>query len=200
MGIRQTIKQTAGAIIGNLILDATLSEVHTKTNIVTSHPVEDGSVISDHIQRQPEKIEITGLVSDSPIVWLASLFASSPIADDLTHPFDRADLAYTEVLDMMDSGNMYDVITPLREYENMVVAGVTVTKDGATGNTVPLAIRLEEVITVETKTVAAPVTDTTPKKPPVDKGRVNPKPAPEKNAEDSASWLGSAASAAGWKR
>ncbi len=188
--------QTGGTIIGNLILDATLSEVHTKTNIITSHPVENGSGISDHIQRQPEEIEITGLVSDSPIVWLASLFASSPIADDLTHPFERADLAYAEMRRAMDDGDTMTVITSLREYENMVIQGMTTTKDGATGNTVPLAIRLKEIITVETKTVAAAaVPDTTSKKPPVDKGRVTSKDAPAVDAEDSASALGAVASA-----
>jgi hypothetical protein len=39
---------------------------------VTDHPIEDGSVISDHAQAQPLLISITGLVSESPFTSTSS--------------------------------------------------------------------------------------------------------------------------------
>ena len=48
-------------------LDCTPNETHTITNVVTEHPLEDGSVISDHIIRKPKTLSLTGIISDDPI-------------------------------------------------------------------------------------------------------------------------------------
>lgn len=47
--------------------DASVSESHTSSSSVTSHPVEKGSNISDHVHHEPQKIAIQAMVSDTPI-------------------------------------------------------------------------------------------------------------------------------------
>lgn len=53
--------------IGSLELEVTLSEDHNYTNQITDYPIESGSNISDHVQKKPEQITITGKFSNSPI-------------------------------------------------------------------------------------------------------------------------------------
>lgn len=47
--------------------DATISESHNMDSAPTAFPLEDGSVISDHIIQAPVSIQLTGVVSDTPL-------------------------------------------------------------------------------------------------------------------------------------
>jgi hypothetical protein len=71
--------EKAKARIGIVELDASLSETHSMSAEVTNHPVEEGSEISDHIRKQPDSIQISGVVSNTPLVYLASIQAPSPL-------------------------------------------------------------------------------------------------------------------------
>lgn len=53
--------------IGELQLDATLRETHSVQNEVTQFPVEDKSDVSDNIRLLPDRVDINGLVTNSPI-------------------------------------------------------------------------------------------------------------------------------------
>ena len=177
MALLDRFVQKRGAQIGNLILDATTSEVHRRTNRVTDHPVEEGASVSDHIQRMPEELELTGIVSDTPVIWLATLFATSPVVGDLDSSSARSDIAYKEIHRMMDAGELFTVITRLREYKNMSITSFTVSRDASTGNVIPISLSMREVLTVETATVAAPTPDASADAAPVDVGKKTPKPA-----------------------
>lgn len=175
--------------VGLVQFDAALSETHRKSNEVTAHPVEAGVDVVDHIRPLPEEIEISGVVSDTPLVYLPSLRAPSPITDDLTHPSDRADIAYWELNRIMDEGELIDVITKLREYENMAITSFTVDRDAATGNVLNASLSLRQVVTVESQTVAAPE--------PVDKGNTKSKSLGKKTAATASSANAAAATGSG---
>lgn len=153
--------------VGLVEFDATLSETHRKTNEVTAHPVEAGVDVVDHIRPLPEEVEINGVVSDTPLVFLASLRAPSPIKGALTRPSDRADTAYAELEAIMANAELVEVITRLREYEDMAITDMTIERDASTGNVLNASLSLRQVMTVETQTVAAPV--------PVDAGNAKSK-------------------------
>ena len=55
-----------------LTFDAVISYALTGTVSVTDHPVETGSTVSDHAQRQPKQLAITGIVSETPYASVAS--------------------------------------------------------------------------------------------------------------------------------
>lgn len=188
--------QTGGALIGNVILDATLSELHRKTNRPTDHPIEEGANVTDHIQQQPEELELTGLVSDFPVYWLAGFTAPSPLTDEVTRGLkNRAKKAHVELARIMDSGELVDVVTTFRAYYDMAITSLTVPKDAGSGNEARVSISLRQIVKVETKEVAAPVPESSAAAPPVDTGKKTPKEAPEET-EQKSSFLGSAFSAA----
>jgi len=49
------------------VLDAVVREIHTLSATVTTHPVEGGAKISDHMAAQPIKLELECLVTDTPL-------------------------------------------------------------------------------------------------------------------------------------
>lgn len=153
------------AQIGLVILDASVNEQHTKTNQITEHPVEVGANIADHIRREPERITIRGIVSNHPLVLLASLRAPSPIANDLTFTSERAELAYAQLSLTMDAGELVDVVTTFKEYTNMAIQSLVVERDARRGNIAEMVIELKEVILATTQEVvveaqqADPTTD-----------------------------------------
>lgn len=56
--------------------DATISETHAMESQPTVFPLEDGSVISDHIIQQPPVITVTGVVTDTPIITKQNFLAT----------------------------------------------------------------------------------------------------------------------------
>lgn len=53
--------------IGSIALDASVDEAHTMTATATSHPVETGSNITDHVHQDPRMIRIEGFITNHPI-------------------------------------------------------------------------------------------------------------------------------------
>src|SRR5690606_9380320 len=51
----------------SLTFDATPVIGFQKSNTITDHPIEDGSVVSDHVQKQPDQVSLTGIVSETPL-------------------------------------------------------------------------------------------------------------------------------------
>ncbi len=47
--------------------DATLNETHDSSSDITQHPVEDGSVITDHVRPRPDALSLNVFVSNHPI-------------------------------------------------------------------------------------------------------------------------------------
>ena len=56
----------AGYTVDAIKFDLLLDEQHTMEAEVTSHPVEDGSQINDHVQIRPRKGSLTGFVTNHP--------------------------------------------------------------------------------------------------------------------------------------
>ena len=50
-----------------VVFDAVVNEDHAMSATVTEHPIEDGSIISDHVIQQPDQLTLRGIVSNSPI-------------------------------------------------------------------------------------------------------------------------------------
>lgn len=55
------------AVFGGIWLDASLEELHISDSEVTTHPVEEGSDITDHVRPKADAIRLTGVVSNQPI-------------------------------------------------------------------------------------------------------------------------------------
>ncbi|RYF12580.1 MAG: hypothetical protein EOO40_00925 [Deltaproteobacteria bacterium] len=66
-----------------LQFDACLNEAHSRTSEPTNNPVEDGSVISDHIIVTPFELSFTGIITDDPLYASGNDISGKPDATKL---------------------------------------------------------------------------------------------------------------------
>jgi len=132
---------------GFVELDCSLSENHVFSAEVTEHPVEIGGDISDNVKQNPDEVTITGIVTNYPAQWLASLS---------TIP-GRAETALEQLRSMKALGKLVDVVTGLREYSSMIISRVEAPRSAGVGDAVQVTVTLRNVQVVQSKTVAAPV-------------------------------------------
>lgn len=145
------------AQIGVIQFDCSVTETHTEESDITEHPVEDGGTTSDHIVSLPSKLDLNGIVTNTPIVYLASQFAKSPNVEDTFGSADRVATAYDELLRIKKQGEIVTAITSLREYSNMAIKTLVVVRDAANGKVLNATISLREVPTVKTQSASIPV-------------------------------------------
>lgn len=137
-----------------LEFDACLSETHVGNAVTTDHPVEAGADMTDHIRRTPEELQVVGMVTDTPLVFLASLRADPSIPGG--DPQNRAQDAYGFVKGIKDAGQLVQVTTTLRDYANMAIIGLSVIRDKEKSKVAEMALSLREIVIATTEQVEAP--------------------------------------------
>jgi len=135
-------------------LEASISETHRRAADLTEHPVEFGSDVTDHIRFRARELDITGIISNTPIQLLASLtrLPSVPAGD----PGSRAEDAFQELEDIMEAGSLCTIATTLKTYTDMALVALATPRDAQRGNIAELQMTWREVRFAETLKVAAP--------------------------------------------
>lgn len=134
-------------------LDVTLDEAHEWLSDVVTNPVEIGSPITDHIQQQPDKLTITGFISDSPI--------TDSIASQLSTIGDsefgtRVQTAFDLLRTLIASKKLVTVYTRYRIYTDMALASINIPRSAGLGEAIQFTAQFTHVRMVETKTVDVP--------------------------------------------
>lgn len=93
-------------------VDLRLSEIHAQEANVTDQPIEDGSLVSDHIVLQPETVEITAEVSNFDGNNSVSLG-------------ERAKTAFQAFKTRLQSRELFDLVTHHELYENMALQSIS---------------------------------------------------------------------------
>ncbi|MGH2640061.1 MAG: phage baseplate protein, partial [Rhabdochlamydiaceae bacterium] len=118
--------------IGSIDLDVTIREEHRFASRVTNYPVEDGTIISDHIINEPDIVVLVGLVTDTPL----SLFA----------PFNRSIDAFNRLIQLHQNRDVITVVTGLKVYKNMAITTLDVPRDVRTGQSLTFTIELQRIV------------------------------------------------------
>lgn len=140
-------------IIGPITIefDATTSERHSGSTTPTDHPVESGAVVSDHAIDQPDELELAGMITNTPILALASERSRSVLGGPSS---SRADDAYAEIVRTRKSKTLVSVETELRTYENMLIVGESVTRDKDSRRILDITVRFREYRTATVEAVS----------------------------------------------
>jgi hypothetical protein len=118
--------------VGTITFDNTISENYFYTSRVTSYPVERGTIISDHILNLPDRIVLSGLISDTPL----NMFA----------PFNRSIAAFNALIALHESRSVVSVQTGLKSYDNMAILSLEVPRTIKTGQTLTFNIELQRIV------------------------------------------------------
>lgn len=163
-----------------IIAQATIEETHQDELDITDHPVEQGSTISDHAFKRPERVIIrcawsnspsgpTSIVSQavslgatliSPVVGLISAVAPTIQAAQsiLTgNSIDQVRSIYKILLALQASRIPFDILTAKRSYTSMMFESLSTTTGEKTENSMILTAACRQVIIVTTQTVQVPI-------------------------------------------
>jgi hypothetical protein len=158
--------------------DATIEEVHSDDLEITDHPVEQGTVISDHAFKRPSELIITAGWSDSPnnsglanqIVGAAAnaspaLQAILGVTRTIGGIVDMfatrgsvspSQAAYDQLQDMQNNRILFTIFTGKRVYRNMLVKSLATTTDAKTENSLVIRIGCRQLLMAQTQTVTVP--------------------------------------------
>ncbi len=181
--INVAITSRGGGDFLTLTLDASVSEQHTGDVEVTDHPVELGADISDHARVKPERLVITGLISDVGINRGEARLDIAPNSDpDAPIPIvgagrranageaGRSNSGYATLRKFKDERHLLKIITALRSYDNMILENLSVPRDGKSGDALVFTATFKEIRLVALKRALVHVTATVGK-PVVDTGK-----------------------------
>lgn len=158
--------------------DATIEEVHSDDLEITDHPVEQGTVISDHAFKRPSELIVTAGWSDSPnnsglanqivgaaanaspalqailgvtrtIGGIVDMFASRGAVSP-------SQAAYDQLQDMQNNRVLFTIFTGKRVYRNMLVKSLATTTDAKTENSLVIRIGCRQILMAQTQTVTVP--------------------------------------------
>lgn len=124
--------------IGTIVPQVVLEEQAIDDLFITSHPVERGANITDHAVKQPVQLLMR-------CGWSYSGTLTNITASGLA-PGPRE--AYQALLDLQNSRQPFDVVTPKRAYKNMLIKRLTQATAMDTENALIVEVEMQEVIIV----------------------------------------------------
>lgn len=117
--------------VGGIFLDAVISEDHNYNSRVTNYPIEDGTFVSDHIINEPERLEIEGIVSDTPI----NIFSF----------FNRSIDSFNRLVRINQTKQVITVVTGIKVYTDMVITSLIVPRTFQSGQSLRFNIQLQKL-------------------------------------------------------
>lgn len=122
--------------IGTLIPDCVVEEVYEDRALITSHPVERGSNISDHAYILPKQLEMR-------IAWAD--YKTDSTRGEFGGDQDRSKRKYEELLVLQAKLEPLNVSTGKRSHRDMLIEAISVTHDEKTKHAVIAIVRMREV-------------------------------------------------------
>lgn len=155
-------------------LDASLKESHSRKSTPTKFPVETGGNISDHVILDPFELEITGIITDTPLSGIQQIVTeiSSSVASALLPPVgviaassayalfkalsdsdSPSVAAYGQLLQLQANRQPFDVLTSLYRYPSMWISHLSAPRDSGTGDSLIFTVGLSQLIVVSPQSV-----------------------------------------------
>ena len=125
---------------GFITFDILVNESHNFSSNITSHPIENGSEVSDHIRNQLEQGSFTGLISNFSV---KSRFLFS----------NRAQDAFDLFVELWKQKVLFTITTVMRVYKSMGITNISINRDFSTGDAVVFNVGFRKVEQVSLKTV-----------------------------------------------
>lgn len=152
----------AGYKVQAVSLDLIISESHALTSTVSSHPVEDGAAVSDHIKNELRMGSLTGLVSNhslnrAPEYEIAEAGASTkrPNYGTSLKPWEEnpAQAAWDQMKEQWKKRRLVTIVTALEVYKDVAITNVQTTRTSESGEALEFSISFQQVKKVKLQEV-----------------------------------------------
>ena len=117
-------------------IDATPTEQHSFDSVITTNPIEDGSLVADHVRLLPDKISYTCIVSDTPIGVIADLRPEGAVPSQD---------AYAKLKKIRVDKKPITIKDSLDVFENMMIKGLSIPRSAATANALEFTVSFEQL-------------------------------------------------------
>lgn len=136
-----------------------IEETYTDDLMFTQLPVEKGAPITDHAYKSPPKVVIKCGWSNADY---AALRASGAVWSDSTASTPQSgyiDTVYLKLLALQASRQVFRAVTSRRNYDKVLLTGLSVTHNDKTGEALMVTATLQQVRIVETRATTLPPRD-----------------------------------------
>jgi hypothetical protein len=131
--IREAISIIYGssrASIGELVVDAFISESHSFSAEISEHPVESGESIVDHVRNLPITLTIDGLITNTPmnLIGLTAFDSAKRFINKESKDFSA--MAFEKIEKLFQERKPLTICTSLKDYRNMVLENLSIERGG----------------------------------------------------------------------
>jgi hypothetical protein len=151
--------------IGDIEIETTIEETHSDALQITEHPVESGASITDHSFKKPSEVVLKCGWSNSSLKALvgaiggllsgATMLSSTFVSGSNTKS-DYVGGIYSQLLKMQQSRQPISISTSIRQYDNMLIIGLQVTRDQKSANVLMVQATCREIVIVSTQSKTLP--------------------------------------------
>jgi len=151
MGIVNFTYQKTPKSIGGFEIDVFTSERYSMSNTVTDLPVEDGSLVNEHVTPQADEISIEAFISKAKFeTWEGDIPES---VDDLPEDDPKARIiqSYFELKRLKEDRQPVTVVLGLDTYTDMVITNFEIDRDVKTGADLPFSMSFKKIRIVKSE-------------------------------------------------
>lgn len=132
--------------ISGIEFDALIDSDEGYSAQVPEYPTEEGFSVSDTIVLQPDTLNMTLFVTDTPVTWRGR-HGSGP---------GRSEAVVKQLKSLYFSKRLVEVVTSEQVYVNMAIIGLNVKKSSDVGYAREIPISFKKVIVTSTQTTTIP--------------------------------------------
>lgn len=133
-------------------------ERHTMKSSVSMHPIENGSPVSDHVQRDTRSGSFVGLVTNFSLLTATSqtlMNGGSPIN---RRPPNLAREAYDALKELWLSGQVVTLVLVLDTYQNVVITDISAPRNDRSGDSIEFDISFVQVQKIKLREIGLRIT------------------------------------------
>ena len=132
--------------VNGIEFDALISQTDTLEATVPEYTVEDGFVVSDAIILNPEKLDMTLYITDTPVTWYSRHGSGQ----------DRVETIVKQLQELYFTAEPTTVVTSAKSYTNMAIESLSIAKSLEIGYAREISISFKKIRVTTAKTTTIP--------------------------------------------
>lgn len=132
--------------VNGIEFDALISQTDTLEATVPEYTVEDGFVVSDAIILNPEKLDMTLYITDTPVTWYSRHGSGQ----------DRVESIVKQLQELYYTAEPTTVVTSAKSYTNMAIESLSISKSVEIGYAREVSISFKKIRVTSAKTTTIP--------------------------------------------
>lgn len=132
--------------VNGIEFDALIDQTDTLEATVPEYTVEDGFVVSDAIILNPEKLDMTLYITDTPVTWYSRHGSGQ----------DRVESIVKQLQELYFTAEPTTVVTSAKSYTNMAIESLSISKSVEIGYAREVSISFKKIRVTSAKTTTIP--------------------------------------------